>query len=52
MKLAITGAAGFLGYHLCAGLSQHYDTILGIDIAPFEEHEYPNNVIFEQLGIN
>jgi nucleoside-diphosphate-sugar epimerase len=51
MKLAITGAAGFLGYHLCNGLSSRFEEIIGIDIAPFERSEYPKNVHFVNADV-
>lgn len=51
MKLAITGAAGFLGYHLCKGLSEHFESILGIDIAPFGPDEYPPNVRLSNVDV-
>ncbi len=51
MKLAITGAAGFLGYHLSNGLSSNFGSIRGIDIAPFEENEYPGNMEFRNVDV-
>lgn len=44
MKLAITGGAGFLGYHLCNRLSHKYDEIFLLDIAPIDTEEYPANI--------
>lgn len=44
MKLAITGGAGFLGYHLCNQLSDKYEEIFVLDIAPIDPKEYPENV--------
>ncbi|MEW6102410.1 MAG: NAD(P)-dependent oxidoreductase [bacterium] len=44
MNLIITGGAGFLGYHLCNKLSDKYEEILIIDIAPIDPSEYPKNV--------
>ena len=44
MKLAITGGAGFLGYHLCNQLSDKYEQIFSLDIAPSDSKEYPENV--------
>lgn len=46
MKLAVTGGAGFLGYHCCNTLAQHYDEVIVIDIAPLEAGEYPDNVTY------
>lgn len=43
MKIAITGGAGFLGYHLARGLSGEHDVTL-LDIAPFDPSEYPQGV--------
>lgn len=51
MELGITGAAGFLGYHLCRGLSGRFDRIIAIDIAPFEKGDYPANVRFETVDV-
>jgi len=44
MKLAITGGAGFLGYHLCNQLSGKYEEIFALDIAPIDPREYPKNI--------
>lgn len=44
MKLAITGGAGFLGYHLCNRLSEKYEEIFVLDIVPINPKEYPQNV--------
>ena len=51
MNLAITGGAGFLGYHLCKGLAQAYDEIFVIDIAPIDPTEYPANVKYFCLDV-
>jgi nucleoside-diphosphate-sugar epimerase len=51
MKLAVTGAAGFLGYHLCKALSSRFEAIIGIDVAPFERSEYPHNVRFVNVDV-
>jgi nucleoside-diphosphate-sugar epimerase len=44
MKLAVTGGAGFLGYHCCNELAEKFDEIRVIDIAPLEAAEYPEQV--------
>ena len=31
MKAIVTGAAGFIGSHLCASLLDHGDEVVGID---------------------
>lgn len=46
MKLAITGGAGFLGYHLCQKLHLSYDQILVLDTAPITPEEYPSNIVY------
>ncbi len=43
-KLAITGGAGFLGYHLCNQLSDKFEQILILDITPINPEEYPPNI--------
>ena len=43
MKLAVTGGAGFLGYHICAQLKDEYKEIYVLDIAPIDPKEYPKN---------
>lgn len=43
-KLAITGGAGFLGYHLCNQLSDKYEEIFILDTAPIDFKEYPENI--------
>ncbi len=44
MKLAVTGGAGFLGFHLCNRFAEKFDEILVIDIAPIDPAEYPDNI--------
>ncbi|MHA2621646.1 MAG: NAD-dependent epimerase/dehydratase family protein [bacterium JZ-2024 1] len=51
LKLAVTGGAGFLGYHLCAQLASKYDEIRVIDIAQIEAGEYPPNVVAFQVDV-
>jgi len=41
MKILITGAAGFLGYHLTRYLLGKNCEIVGVDIAKFPEKDYP-----------
>ena len=51
MKLAVTGGAGFLGFHVCNQLKDQYDDILVIDIAPIDPSEYPGNVRYVNADI-
>ena len=51
MKLAVTGGAGFLGYHLCRGLSAKFDQIIVLDIAPIDPTEYPQNVKYFNVDV-
>jgi len=51
MKLAITGGAGFLGYHLCNQLLDKYEEIYVIDIAPIDFREYPKNVKYFNVDV-
>jgi nucleoside-diphosphate-sugar epimerase len=43
VKIAITGGAGFLGYHLARGLGGEHELTL-LDIAPFDPTDYPAGV--------
>lgn len=46
MKVLITGGAGFLGLHTALWFAgKGWDLVL-TDIAPFEEHEYPQGTVF------
>jgi nucleoside-diphosphate-sugar epimerase len=51
LKLAVTGGAGFLGYHLCARLAPLYDEIRIVDIARADPSEYPANVVALQVDV-
>ncbi|MCK5579843.1 MAG: NAD(P)-dependent oxidoreductase [Candidatus Omnitrophica bacterium] len=51
MKLAVTGGAGFLGYHICHQLKDLYDEIYVLDIAPIDEKEYPQNAQYVQADV-
>ncbi len=51
MKLAITGGAGFLGYHLSHKLADKYDEIILIDPAPVDLKEHPPNVRYAKADI-
>jgi UDP-glucuronate 4-epimerase len=31
MKILVTGAAGFIGYHVCKVLLERGDTVIGLD---------------------
>ncbi len=50
MKIAITGGAGFLGYHLARGLGGEHELTL-LDIAPFDPAEYPGGVRCENADV-
>lgn len=45
MRIAITGGAGFLGYHLANRLASRGIEIVLLDIAQFDPSEYPDDVI-------
>lgn len=49
--LAVTGGAGFLGYHICNELNDKYKKIYVIDIQDMDSNEYPDNVEFFKLDI-
>jgi nucleoside-diphosphate-sugar epimerase len=51
MKLAITGGAGFLGYHLSGRLADKFDEILVLDIAPVDTAEYPRNARYAPTDV-
>ena len=51
MKLAVTGGAGFLGFHICNKLANRFEKIFVIDIAPIDSSEYPENVIYSQVDV-
>ena len=51
MKLAITGGAGFLGYHLSRKLADKFDELLVLDIAPLEADEYPQNAKYLNIDV-
>jgi nucleoside-diphosphate-sugar epimerase len=51
MRLAVTGGAGFLGYHLCGGLSAKFEEISVLDIAPIDPKEYPTNVKYFRIDV-
>ncbi len=46
MKFLITGASGFLGYHLCKYLASKGEEVAGIDINDFEYEELKGKVQF------
>lgn len=50
MKIAITGAAGFLGYHLAQKLGATHELTL-LDIAPFDPNEYPDGATFHNADV-
>lgn len=45
-KVLITGGAGFLGYHLAHHFAQKGVAVALLDIAPYEESEYPPGTEF------
>ncbi|OYT68516.1 MAG: epimerase, partial [Armatimonadetes bacterium CP1_7O] len=45
-KVLITGGAGFLGYHLAHHFAHKGVQIALLDIAPYEESEYPAGTEF------
>ncbi len=47
----VTGASGFLGYHMCKYLLRKGCKVKGIDIAPFEYKDLKNKVEFFQGDI-
>lgn len=51
MKLAITGGAGFLGYHLCNELSDKFEEIFVLDIAGIDNREYPVNAKYFNVDV-
>ena len=51
MKLAITGGAGFLGYHLANLLASDFQNIHIIDIADINFSEYPQNIIYHRVDV-
>ncbi len=51
MRLAITGGAGFLGYHIVNQLGKEYDEVVIIDIAPINFKEYPKNIKYYQVDV-
>jgi len=51
MKIAITGGAGFLGYHLANRLAPLGIEVVLLDIAKFDPSEYPGNVICHNVDV-
>ena len=51
MKLAVTGGAGFLGFHLCSKLADKFDEIFIIDIASINPAEYPGNIKYFNVDV-
>jgi nucleoside-diphosphate-sugar epimerase len=51
MKIAVTGGAGFLGYHLCRELADKFDEILVMDIAPIDRKEYPPHCQYKRVDV-
>jgi len=51
MKVLITGAAGFLGYHLTHYLLEKGNEVLGLDIAEFPKGDYPEDMKKYQVDV-
>jgi nucleoside-diphosphate-sugar epimerase len=51
MKIAITGGAGVLGYHLANKLAPQSNEVALLDIAEFDPSEYPGNVICHNADV-
>ena len=51
MRIAITGGAGFLGYHLANRLALQGIEVVLLDIAKFDPSEYPGNVICHNVDV-
>ena len=51
MRVAITGGAGFLGYHLANGLVRRDHEVLLVDIAPHEPADYPASVRYVRADV-
>ena len=51
MKLAITGGAGFLGFHLCNKLADNFYEIFVIAIASIVTTEYPSSVKYFNVDV-
>jgi len=51
MRIAITGGAGFLGYHLANRLAPQGIEVVILDIAKFEPTEYPGEVICYNVDV-
>jgi nucleoside-diphosphate-sugar epimerase len=51
MNLAITGGAGFLGYHLANKLASDFDKIYIIDIQDIDFKEYPENISYHKIDV-
>ena len=51
MRIAITGGAGFLAYHVTQRLHQEGQAVVLIDIAPFPEGDYPQDVTHMQADV-
>ena len=51
MKLAITGGAGFLGYHLSQRLADKFDELIVLDVAPIEAADYPQNAKYVNIDV-
>ena len=51
MKLAVTGGAGFLGFHLCNTLADQFEEMLVLDIAPIDPCEYPVHTRYAAVDV-
>lgn len=51
MRIAVTGGAGFLGYHLANRLALQGIEVVLLDIARFDPSEYPENAICHNIDV-
>lgn len=49
--IAVTGGAGFLGFHLANYLAEQGETSCMLDIAPFREDDYPKETRFVEADV-
>jgi len=49
--IAVTGGAGFLGYHLANYIAQQGEACLLLDIAQFQQSDYPQDAVFVDVDV-